>query len=217
MLFLLFFLTTIVLLSFHYLLFTEKAKKYFKKLFGVFFITRLYRLLYAVVSLYLFFFIFSFILKLPYIEIINWQDSLNNITYLIIATIGGLISCFLMIESLWTIGPMNLLGFKQLFSKKGTNFYLDYIKQLFVVKGLYSRHRHPFFFYSIPFTIFVLPSFTSNNLIALIIVAVYYPLYAKMIEQQLLQVYENDFKKYRSKVNFFFPMLKKYQNEPTKE
>lgn len=212
-----FLFATSTLLYLHYLLFTERTKKYIEKHLGTFFIKRLYRFIYAVFSVFVFFIIFSSLLKLPYIEILNWQESLSNITYLILATIGGLVSCFLMIESLWTLGLGNLFGIKQLFSNKNTEFYFDYIITPLTIKGLYLYHRHPFLFYSIPFSLFVLPSFTTNNIIALLIISIYYTLFARMIESQLLSVYKTDLKHYFSKTNFLLPKFKKYKNEPIKK
>lgn len=214
---LLFFILTFFLLFLHYFLFTEKTKNQLKKYLGGFFISRIYRIFYSIFTVSLFIFLLLSLFKLPSLEIINWQDSLSNISYLIIATLGGLVSCFLMIEAIWTLGIMKLTGLKQLFSKKNTAFYLDHLIQPLTIKGLYQRHRHPLLFYSIPFSLFVLPSFSTNNLIALIIIIIYYPLFAKMVESQLLNVYKKDFKEYTSQVNFFLPMLNKYQNESIKK
>lgn len=212
-----FFILIPILFAIHYFMFTENIKKYLEKKLGLFFITKLYRLFYAIFTISLIIFFFKLLIQLPYIEIINWQASFSNIAFLAIATIAGLICLFLMVEALWTLGINNLLGIKQLFSNKQTTFYLDYILVPLKITGLYKRHRHPFLFYSIPFTFFVLPTFTTNNLIALIAVTVYYPIFAKMVESQLLSIHKKDFSNYVSKTKFFFPMLKKYQDEPTKK
>jgi hypothetical protein len=145
------------------------------------------------------------------------QDSFSNIVFLIIDTFR-LIFLFLIIESIWTLGISRFLGIKQLvsfFLKKKPTFYYDFIKGDINIKGLYVRHRHPFLFYMILFIILD-RSFSLQNLFALFFCAGYYFLFSKLVQNQLGEAFGGNYINYKKNVNYFWLMLKKYKNEPTK-
>jgi protein-S-isoprenylcysteine O-methyltransferase Ste14 len=156
--------------------------------------------------------IIKLIINFPSIELINWENSLNKITWLVLNS-ASLVSLFLMFESIWSLGILNITGMKNLFAKNKEKFHLDFIKKHFIIKGPYQRHRHPFLFYSFPFIIFILASFTTTNLLALILLSIYYTFYARMIESQLQIVFTQEFIDYQTTVSFFIPKLKKYSSD----
>lgn len=204
--------------AFHYLLFTKKIKLLLQKTLGTWFINYFYRILYATFTLFLLYFFVTTLIATTPVPLINLQDSLSNIIFLIIDTLR-LIFLFLMVESVWTLGMTNVFGIKHLlsiFSKKKLTFSLDFIVSTFKVKGLYLRHRHPFLLYLILF-ILLDRTLSLQSIFAVIFLSGYYILFSRMVETQLLEVFPKDFEKYRASTNYFLVMLKKYQYEPTKK
>lgn len=202
--------------SIHYLLFTKKTKLLLQKTLGDWFINHFYRVLYAILTILLLYFFIATLATTTPVPLINMQDSLSNIIFLIIDTLR-LIFLFLMVESVWTLGMTNVFGIKHLlsiFSKKKLSFNLDFIVSTFKVKGLYLRHRHPFLLYLILF-ILLDRTLSLQNIFAVIFLSGYYMLFAKLVEAQLKEIYPKDFEKYRANTNYFLIMLKKYQDEPT--
>ena len=207
-----------IMFSIHYLLFTKKTKLFIEKRFGTWFINHFYRGLYAIFTvLLLYFFIITLAGTTP-IPLLNMQDSLSNIIFLIIDTLR-LIFLFLMVEAVWTLGMTNVFGIKHflsIFSKKKLSFNMDFIVSKFNAKGLYLRHRHPLLFYLVLF-ILLDRTLTIQNIFAVLFLTIYYFLFARMVEAQLAEVFTADFTKYKSKTNYFLIMLKKYQDEPVKK
>lgn len=202
----------------HYLLFTKRTKLLLNKTLGAWFIHYFYRIIYATLSVLLLYFFITTLSATTTVPLLNLQDSLSNIIFLILDTFR-LIFLFLMVESIWTLGMTNVFGIKHLlsiFSKKKLSFNLDFIVTPFKVKGLYLRHRHPLLLYLILF-ILLDRTLSLQSIFAVVFLTAYYILFARMLEAQLTEVYPKDFEKYKSSTNYFLIMLKKYQDEPTKK
>ncbi|MDD4526855.1 MAG: hypothetical protein PHF25_02320 [Candidatus Margulisbacteria bacterium] len=207
-----------LLFTLHYFLYTEKTKIFLQKTLGNWFMSYLYRFLYAIITIVIILIFIKVISSIQAPHILNMQDNLSNIVFLIMDTFR-LIFLFLIVESVWTLGMANIFGIKHLknlFSKNKDKFNLDFIVTPFNVKGLYLRHRHPLLFYLVLFILFD-RTLTLLSIYSLIFLSAYYILFTKMVEAQLVTIYQNDFNNYQKGTNFFLPQFKKYPNEPTKK